>query len=218
MKRFLVAVCFISALASAQSIAALENPSSNYTRVANLLSKLYPEICELSESAKSVSISFADTNCQNKHLSIEVEIQDKLEPNAFALAVDEKSGKVIITKGLLSMLKTESELAFVLAHEITHIKLDHFPAILPDTFLSKKQIAHITHIHQSWEYLADKVATEKLYTAGLDPTSALHLLGKLEQFETAAPHYLAENHPPMEKRLERIEFLIAKQLVSKKAG
>jgi predicted Zn-dependent protease len=47
-----------------------------------------------------------------------VSVLDQSEPNAFALP----GGRIVITRGLLDSVSSESELAFVLGHEIGHFK------------------------------------------------------------------------------------------------
>jgi predicted Zn-dependent protease len=56
-----------------------------------------------------------------KGFSYRVYLIETEEPNAFALP----GGIVVITTGLLSTLKSESELAAVLAHEVGHVELSH---------------------------------------------------------------------------------------------
>jgi predicted Zn-dependent protease len=45
-------------------------------------------------------------------------VVDQSEPNAFAVP----GGRIVITRGLLESVSSESELAFVLGHEIGHFK------------------------------------------------------------------------------------------------
>ena len=47
-----------------------------------------------------------------------VSVLDQSEPNAFAIP----GGQIVITRGLLESVSSESELAFVLGHEIGHFK------------------------------------------------------------------------------------------------
>jgi predicted Zn-dependent protease len=48
-------------------------------------------------------------------------ILKNIEPNAFAF----NNGAILITTGMLAMIKSETELKGVLAHEVAHIVLDH---------------------------------------------------------------------------------------------
>ena len=58
--------------------------------------------------------------------SFRIEIDDSPEPNAMAFP----GGLIVVTSGLLDEVRTENELAFVLAHEIGHFRnRDHLRAM-----------------------------------------------------------------------------------------
>ncbi|TGK03063.1 peptidase M48 [Leptospira langatensis] len=57
----------------------------------------------------------------SKNFEYRVFIMDTSSPNAFAMP----GGILFVTKGLLSMVKSEAELAAILGHEIGHVELSH---------------------------------------------------------------------------------------------
>lgn len=59
---------------------------------------------------------------------------DDSEPNAYVNFLDEENFTFHVTAGLLKILSTEDEIAGVLGHEIGHVRLGHYAAmILTDT-------------------------------------------------------------------------------------
>ncbi len=58
------------------------------------------------------------TGWENNPYAFRVSVLDQSTPNAFALP----GGRIVVTSGLLESVSSESELAFVLGHEIGHFK------------------------------------------------------------------------------------------------
>jgi beta-barrel assembly-enhancing protease len=74
---------------------------------------------------------------RKKPFEYEVRILNSLTPNAMAFP----GGLIVVTKGLLNMTRSESELVSVLAHEMGHIELSHCFDSVKYEILSRK-IAH----------------------------------------------------------------------------
>lgn len=75
-----------------------------------------------------------------KSITYHFTILDTEEFNAFALP----GGYVYVTKGLLSAIKDESELAAVLGHEITHVSHRHGIKQLQTAMVAKKGLSYAT--------------------------------------------------------------------------
>lgn len=76
------------------------------------------------------------------------------------IAASTEAGQILISQGLLINLTSEAQLAFVLAHELSHIKLNHFD---------------ITQ-SSDLEAEADKLALYTVYRAGYEVKAALKAL------------------------------------------
>ncbi|XP_044393887.1 mitochondrial metalloendopeptidase OMA1-like [Triticum aestivum] len=85
-------------------------------------------------------------------------------------------GKIMVTTGLLDLLKTDAEIAFALGHEVGHViarhkadiaRQDWFPTLLWRPFFSMMEIE------------ADHIGIMLLGAAGFDPYKALVVLWKL---------------------------------------
>lgn len=100
--------------------------------------------------------------------------------SSYPLALSFRDGTVILSRGLIRSLNSESELAFVFAHEIGHVKLKHF-------YRHKLEIRD--------EYMADEFAIKYLIAAGYSPDAALraikHSHTSIEQLSNNSTHPLA---------------------------
>lgn len=126
-----------------------------------ILIKLYPEF--RLENFKENEWTFQG---KNKTLKLKI-IDSEKSKNAFAYT--SKSGKqqILITKQLFNTLSADHELAFVIAHEMSHLKLKHYA--LPNFssyVLSEQQKRKISEHLQNQELLADNMAVETLKSAG----------------------------------------------------
>lgn len=61
------------------------------------------------------------TMYSKRKMNYQVFLQDSTYPNAYALP----GGTIVVTKGLLDIMKSESELVSILAHEMGHIEQSH---------------------------------------------------------------------------------------------
>jgi predicted Zn-dependent protease len=133
------------------------------------------------------------------------EIVDQWEPNAFSIP----GGHVYISRGLLVVLRNESELAGVLGHEIGHIIQHHslkiqqkanrvsilaLPAVVIGTMYHSERIqnllllpvaglgkAYLSTYSRQNEYEADKVGLQLLAKAGYNSNGLEDALDQLEK-------------------------------------
>lgn len=80
-------------------------------------------------------------------------VTDDEEPNAFTIG----GGRIYITRGLLSLLESEDELAGVLAHEIGHDAFSHIPKTL------SRQMFWLTHTKKVQSRAEIETALTRLY-------------------------------------------------------
>jgi len=125
-------------------------------------------------------------------------LADQNRINVFALP----DGTIFITTLLLNHLKTEGQLAAMLAHEIGHITARHQPNWLATGV--------VTYTREQ-EILADANGVRYMSQAGYDPRAFIAVLMKLRDIHTTVPVEFFSSHPSPVNRVPRIEFAIKQQ-------
>ena len=145
-------------------------------------------------------------------------------------------GNVVITAGLMRLMRDENELAGVLAHEITHVvDKHHVKAIMKQAraalardvaanmareYVSKNPLVteallgagmkiYSTGLDQSDELAADRAGTVIAARVGYDPIGLLLVLTTLDSIDAAEPRsaLMFSTHPPTRERIERLSTL-----------
>ena len=145
-------------------------------------------------------------------------------------------GNVVITAGLMRLMRDENELAGVLAHEIAHVvDKHHVKAIMKQAraalardvaanmareYVSKNPLVteallgagmkiYSTGLDQSDELAADRAGTVIAARAGYDPLGLLLVLTTLDSIDAAEPRsaLMFSTHPPTRERIERLSTL-----------
>lgn len=149
--------------------------------------------------------------------------------NAFAAP----SGYVFITKGLFNVLRTEAELAGVLAHEIAHVvdrhhvdamvKQDRFKVLtetaqsvsgedgwIADAAVSASQELYSKGLDKSVEFEADRMGAILAARAGYDAYGLSHALMTLDGAgsEGAFLGFFLSTHPATAERLDALHGLL----------
>lgn len=170
----------------------------------------------------NIGESVAEVSHRN-NLDYQFYIIDEDQMNALAIP----GGHVFIYKGLLDKVE-ESELAFVLAHEIGHISARHSLKKLgtslgfsllasiflksPESNQAKQLVDQLyglisTGYSRSDELQADSLAFDYVLNAGYDPEAAISLFEKLkaENKKTTRPPFYLSSHPGPDQRIENIK-------------
>jgi len=156
---------------------------------------------------------------------------DTTEVNAFAAP----GGYILVTRGLYELLSSDSEVAAVLAHEISHaVERDHYNVIRKQeiTTAGKDAVAGqvdvgagiaenyakdyvekhgatilVTSLDRQAEFRSDKAAEIYLARAGMNPMALYAVLQKMMALgaESASLAALYKTHPPLDARLDRID-------------
>ena len=112
-----------------------------------------------------------------------------------------KNYTITLTQGLLDEISTSSELAFVLAHEMGHIELEHLAPVLSSALLTQTQLRRIAQVHQDWEIEADGFALKRILDAGYDPRAGIELLSRLELATEIDAEAEFSHHPDPRSRM-----------------
>ncbi len=152
--------------------------------------------------------------------------------NAFALP----GGYVFINRGAIEAANNESQLAGVMAHELSHVALRHgtnqatkalvaetglgiFGAIFGDstggalltTLGSFTAGGVLLRYSRTAESQADVMGTQVLYDAGYDPRAMAQFFEKLEgESKGKNPPEFFSDHPSPERRVERVDEEVEK--------
>ena len=153
-------------------------------------------------------------------------IVNDTDPNAFALP----GGRVVVNKGLLTLMDKPEELLGVLGHELAHQTKRHAirkrisaagPLVLFGVFLHSNNgpgnllamgsgLMVYQGFSQAYETEADDGGWDYLVAANIDPRGMIEAFKKLEESEGKAgggsfgPQAL-QSHPATQKRIERLQ-------------
>ncbi len=152
-------------------------------------------------------------------------VEDKMI-NAFALP----GGYVFITRGLLKEMKTEGQLASVLAHEVGHVVArDTMAALSRQLSMAALVVgAHVSgapgRVTRAADFMtamlslqysrddereADMTGLSYMTGAGYDPNSMVEMMQVLDELQTVRPIEFFSTHPNPESRITYIKEKIA---------
>jgi Zn-dependent protease with chaperone function len=154
----------------------------------------------------------------------EARIIHAAEPNALALP----GGFIFVMRPLLDFCQWDrDEIAFVLAHEMSHIACRHAIERLMAGSLIQTSLRRVPTVavlaqvatsllqqgySQDQELEADNFGVRLMHTAGFDPAAAIRALSRLGTLPPEA--WLAStyfsSHPPLALRIERLRVSIGK--------
>jgi beta-barrel assembly-enhancing protease len=150
--------------------------------------------------------------------------------NAFAVP----GGHIYVHSGLIKAAKSESELAAVMAHEISHAVARHGTQQLTQQYgaslvlqlllgqdsnlLSQLASSLFTQgafmaYSRSMESQADYLGVETMYRAGYDPRGMISFLNKLAALHQSNPGKIAQffsSHPMTSERIQQVQLEISK--------
>ena len=156
---------------------------------------------------------------------------DTSEVNAFAAP----GGYVLVTRGLYELLSSDSEVAAVLGHEISHcVERDHYEVIRKQELTTMGKDAAIaqadvgagvaenyakqyvekhgatillTSLDRQAEFRADKASEIYLARSGMNPMALYAVLQKMAALgaDSAGLAALYKTHPPLDARMDRID-------------
>ncbi len=148
-------------------------------------------------------------------------------------------GYVFVTRGALKLMRDESELAGVLAHEIAHVTLKQIVRELNIHGTTQSPEAGFAHffggagdpariafsqavdkamnilfregLSKQDEFDADRVGTQLLAEAGYDPTALERYLARVKQAKGESTQIINHTHPPFDQRIARLKQFIVQQ-------
>ncbi len=143
--------------------------------------------------------------------------------NAFAAP----GGYVLLSSGLMKLLDSEHELAFVLAHEIAHVDRQHHYKVIRRQQLAATALRELNEgekdedvtrlatasaqvyargLDRRAEFEADGLGVEIMTRAGYDPAAAVDVLARLMALQGNDPRaeLLFSTHPSPGERLDQL--------------
>ena len=195
------------------------------TKVAAEVEKQYPRVLDPAQEARLAMIASKLTPHMQRNLEYDVKIIELKEPNAFSLP----GGRTYFTTGMLAFLKSEAEIAAVMAHEFVHADRAHgivqsarnnrlsfltIAGIIAATqgggaaamlLSSALQTAMMNSYSIDLEKEADARGIDALYKAGYNPAAMLTMMERL-RIEKLKHAYvdpgIFQTHPETENRVE----------------
>lgn len=138
-------------------------------RVTRRLSEAVYRSALETELSGSIAEQFADYPWQ-------VTVLDSSEPNAFSAG----AGRIVVTRGLVTLLRSESEFAAIIAHEMSHEILGHNAEALARSVDDEKsegsRPAPAYSFNPNYEIDADTLGVKILSVARYDTHGALYAL------------------------------------------
>jgi len=182
---------------------------------------------EMQQRLDAIGIRLAAVS-QEPSLPWRFRILESEEVNAVALP----GGFIYIMRGMMDYVKNDDQLAGVIAHEVVHADHHHAKnviertmarALLADLIFRKssnsiRQAAGIAldldmrEGYRDKEYEADEFGTRYAFSAGYRAEGLWALLHKLyeEKGDPARITWLLQSHPPLSKRIERLDEQITR--------
>lgn len=171
-------------------------------------------------------------------LEFHLMILDTDELNAYAAP----GGYIFVTKGALKLMKDESELAGVIAHEIAHITEKHVVKELKIKGMDDAGTADLARLiggssdtaraafgqavdkgleliskdeyKKEDEMQADKTSVSISTLSGYDPTGLSRYLSRIKPLREKVPAPTDSNHPTFDARIAQINDIIRKDVIN----
>lgn len=173
-------------LPSSETLAASYGGMSKNATQQALVTRVGKHVVEQSEAAKSINaLRF-------------VLLADENRINAFAMP----DGTIFITTLLFNHMKTEGQLAAVLAHEAAQLAASQRPVYLN---------TGIVAFDREQETKADALGVKFMAQAGYDPNAFLTVLTALRDINNTTPVEFFQTHPSPVNRVAHIEYAITQQ-------
>lgn len=118
--------------------------------------------------------------------------------SANPLALSSPSGEILLSAGLVKNFSSESQLAFILAHEIAHVEHGHTVA--------SADPAEAFSISQELELEADRLGLEIIMQRGYDPRQAILALAQI--YRLSGVNVDAHSHPDFSKRAFQLQNIM----------
>ena len=184
-----------------------------------------PELLERLDRVAPRIVAVADRKDLSYRFTI-VEIpEEEDEPNAFALP----GGPVYVTKSLFKLVKTDDELAAVLAHEVGHIVAKHTVKRIQTAIglqalqilaagtgaadgrtsqgMNLAFVSLLLEYSQADELQADRLSSKYLKLAGYDPNAAVTFMQRLRDYtfkQELRQHSYFRTHPFFADRIRQL--------------
>jgi Mn-dependent DtxR family transcriptional regulator len=185
-----------------QNVGFVNNETLHYFLNQNILTRLK------TAAVASMMNQYEKDNLAN--LSWQIYVLNTSQKNAFSIG----NGVIILSKGLLLTLNSESEVASIVAHEMSHQILGETQKALVDSIRDKKAQAFFFPIKE--ELTADKLTLSILYNANYTPSATINAyqLAYRSEAEMFSGNSNEVNNTILKERLEAIQEALQKHGLS----
>lgn len=187
--------------------------------------KVLPESHEKTQMLRRVALKLLSTVDDSKEpWKYSFDVIESKELNAFALP----GGPVFFYTGILDKFQTEDQLAGVLAHELTHVRKEHWAYSYGESqkralgitallmiFKANRTASDLASItsdvlmelpfSRKHETEADMIGLDIMVNAGYNPNGMADVFRMLKENNKNKPPEFFSTHPDDGKRIERIE-------------
>lgn len=181
--------------ACSAKLGTLDTNKANFEEASMISAKLINEYGEI--QGGFVSLYLTDLTQRLTHNistpnSLGIQYQISLLDTLQTMAYSPGAGMLLISRGLVLRLDAESELAFVVAHEIAHQELGHV--------LHRNVPDFNPAIDRELEIQADKFALRLMSVSGYDPRKSVEAL--THAYQTGMPpQAVTLSHPELKTRI-----------------
>lgn len=123
-------------------------------------------------------------------------------PHPVPHASVDAAGTIHISDGMFQLLKSRTEYAFLLAHELGHVVLHHHRSSGDTQAITG---SHPLHHSLDDELHADEFAIQLLKGAGFEPSAGAALLSRLDRFGEDQGAPLGELYPSLKSRVQALQ-------------
>jgi predicted Zn-dependent protease len=221
-----LALGLVVALAAAPAAAALIGERQEIAlgrQAASELERTYGLVIDPARQERVTAIGMRLARSSDRpHLPWTFRILNVRDTNALSLP----GGFVYVTRGMLGFVRSDDELAFVLAHEVAHVNQRHHVQLLERNFLlsivaqllfgrdaTAEAVANFVRFLLSrgftreFEFEADRVGVLLVHRTGFRADAALQFLERLRRAEGRDPsqfEVLFRTHPALGDRILRV--------------
>lgn len=206
-----------------------QQAAAQLRKEAKIIDKLDPRSKLLADISERLMLAIPEKDLKGKPWQFSFDLIEDKSINAFALP----GGPCYVFTGLVAKVKTEDQLAGVIAHEIVHVLREHWArdyAKSQETSLGILVIGTILNVNRDifqlvsiadvltsqlprsrkYETEADEFGFDLMVNAGYNPQGMIDIFKMLQQQKGGTFPEFMSDHPDEKNRIKKLEERLAK--------